>query len=100
MVSITPKFCLNVSNIKVLKIVDEKSACIDGHRKVSLPTDHLKINKFSGEDDPSYQIIYPIIMEMSRGASEKVKRRLERMFLLLRGHCSSTNICRYSSGYF
>ncbi len=28
MVSITPEFCINESNIKVLKVVDEKSACI------------------------------------------------------------------------
>ncbi len=81
MVSITPDFCVNVSDIKALKVVDEKSTCIDGHRKVS--TYHMKINNFSGEDDSSYQIIYAIIMEISQGASEKVKRRLKRMLLLL-----------------
>ncbi len=64
---------------KSLKVVEEKSACIDGHRKVPLPTNHLKINKFSGADDPSYQSLYPIIMEMGQNASEKVKYRLERM---------------------
>lgn len=60
-------------------MVDEKSACIDGHRKVGLPTDHLKINKYCGPKDPSYQYVYPIIMEMAENAIEKVQRRLYRM---------------------
>ena len=59
--------------------MEEKSACIDGHRKVTLPTDHLKINKFSGENDPSYQTVYPIIMKMGENANEKVRFRLQRM---------------------
>lgn len=58
--------------------MEEKSACIDGHRKVPLPTDHLKI-KFSGENDPSYQTVYPNIMKMGENANEKVKFRLQRM---------------------
>jgi len=63
--------------------VEEKSACIDGHRKEPLPTDHLKINKYSGEDDPSYKSVYPIIIEMAKDADEKVKYRLKRMLLQL-----------------
>jgi len=58
--------------------VDEKSACIDGHRKVPLPTDHLKINKYSGPNDPSYMMVHPVIVEMSRLAVEKVHGRLYR----------------------
>ena len=58
--------------------MDEKSACIDGHRKVPLPTDHLKINKYSGPNDPSYMMVHPIIVDMSRQAVEKVHGRLHR----------------------
>lgn len=61
------------------QVVNEKSACIDGHRKVGLPTDHLKINKYCGPEDPSYQYVYPIIMEMAESAVEKVQHRLYRM---------------------
>lgn len=32
------------------KVVEEKSACIDVHRKIPLPTDHLKIKKFARDD--------------------------------------------------
>lgn len=79
LVSIVLDPVLNYISHQGLKVVEEKSACIDGHRKVPLPTDHLKINKFSGKYDPSYQSIYPIIMEMGQNASEKVKYRLKRM---------------------
>jgi hypothetical protein len=57
--------------------VNEKSACIDGHRKLGLPTDHLKINKYSGPEDPSFQYVYPIIKQMAQNAIEIVERRLD-----------------------
>ncbi|KAL9071941.1 MAG: hypothetical protein Q9161_003873 [Pseudevernia consocians] len=56
-------------------VVDETSACIDGYRKVPLPTDHLKINKFSGPDDPSYLAVYPLIVDMAQKAGQKVQDR-------------------------
>ena len=59
-------------------MVEEKSACIDGHRKEALPTDHLKINKYYGHDDPCYRRVYPIIVEMASQAAEMVQRRLHR----------------------
>jgi hypothetical protein len=58
--------------------VEEKSACIDGHRKLGLPTDHLKINKFAGREDSSYKYVYPIIKEMASKGITKVKCRLNR----------------------
>ena len=58
--------------------MEEKSACIDGHRKLGLPTDHLKINKFTGREDPNYNYVYPIIKEMASRGVDKVKRRLNR----------------------
>jgi hypothetical protein len=57
-------------------VVNEKSACIDGHRKLGLPTDHLKINKYSGPEDPSFNYVYPAIREMAQNADEIVQRRL------------------------
>jgi hypothetical protein len=63
------------------KVVEEKSACIDGHRKEALPTDHLKINKYCGPEDPSYKIVYPFIKEMADNAVKKVQGRLKRTCL-------------------
>jgi hypothetical protein len=60
--------------------VDETSACIDGHLKLPLPTDHLKINKFSGPEDPSYIAVYPIIVGIASQAVTKVQGRLYRMY--------------------
>jgi ankyrin repeat protein len=57
-------------------VVDERSGCIDGHRKVAMPTDHLKINKFTGRDDLGYRYTYPIIKEMATKGVEKMSRRL------------------------
>ncbi|KAK2611959.1 hypothetical protein QQS21_002065 [Conoideocrella luteorostrata] len=56
-------------------IVPESSACIDGHRQISLHTDHLKINKFYGFEDPSFKLIYPHIARMAENAIETLKRR-------------------------
>ncbi len=53
----------------------EASACIDGHRKIALDTDHFKINKFFGPDDPSFKLIYPEIVRMAQNAKAKVNRR-------------------------
>lgn len=52
--------------------MDETSACIDGHRKVPLPTDHLKINKYNGSDDSSYIAVYPLIVDMAQQAVQVV----------------------------
>ncbi|KAF5128487.1 Vegetative incompatibility protein HET-E-1 [Metarhizium anisopliae] len=56
-------------------VVDEDSACIDGHHKISLHTDHLKINKYYGADDPSFKLIYPEIQRMVEGTDEGLNRR-------------------------
>ncbi|KAJ5753768.1 uncharacterized protein N7511_007921 [Penicillium nucicola] len=56
-------------------LVPETSACIDGHHKISLKTDHLKINKFYGPDDPSYKSVYPEIERMAQNAGEMTRRR-------------------------
>ncbi|XWW93931.1 hypothetical protein V2A60_001870 [Cordyceps javanica] len=56
-------------------IVPEMSACIDGHRKISLRTDHLKINKFYGSEDPSFRRIYPEIVRMAANADRELTRR-------------------------
>ena len=58
--------------------MDETSACIDGWRKVPLSTDHLKINKYSGSDDPCYIAVYPFIVDIARGAVRIVQDRLKR----------------------
>ena len=64
--------------------MDETSACIDGHRKVPLPTDHLKINKFRGPDDPSYIAVYPLIVHIAQDANFVVQGRMNRKLNLNR----------------
>ncbi|EXM20360.1 hypothetical protein FOTG_11726 [Fusarium oxysporum f. sp. vasinfectum 25433] len=56
-------------------IVPEKTACIDGHHKISLEADHFKINKFYGPNDPSFKLVYPEIERMARGAQGMLKHR-------------------------
>ncbi|KFY45994.1 hypothetical protein V494_00659 [Pseudogymnoascus sp. VKM F-4513 (FW-928)] len=56
-------------------VVNETSACIDGHQKISLHTDHFKINKFYGPDDPSFLQVYPEIVRMAENAEEMLRRR-------------------------
>ena len=55
--------------------MNETSACIDGHKKISLHTDHFKINKFYGPNDPSFLQVYPEIVRMAEGAEEMLRRR-------------------------
>jgi len=55
--------------------VPETSAIIDGHHRISLHTDHFKINKFYGSDDPSFKLVYPEIKQMARNAKEILERR-------------------------
>ncbi|KAI9855289.1 MAG: hypothetical protein M1824_006216 [Vezdaea acicularis] len=57
-------------------VVEERSACIDGHRKVPVQTDHLMINKFSGPNDESYKIILSVLQDMIKRANEKIQARL------------------------
>lgn len=58
--------------------MDEQSACLDGHRRYTLPTDHLKMNKFQGAHDQSYMQIVSKMIEIVRKESEKVEQRRNR----------------------
>ena len=56
-------------------MVNESSACLDGHRKLPLLKDHLKINKYNGPDDPAFKKVYPEIVEMAKNSLQKIERR-------------------------
>lgn len=58
--------------------MDERSACIDGHRKIALPTDHFKINKFENNDCFSFQAVAGVVIEMAKDAGQKVHARRHR----------------------
>lgn len=60
------------------KVVGETSACLDGYRKLALPADHLKLNKYTGPEDPCYKSVYPVIVEMARDGSKNVRYRFDR----------------------
>jgi ankyrin repeat protein/NACHT domain-containing protein/GPI inositol-deacylase-like protein len=45
--------------------VDERSACLDCSKALPLPKDHLKLNKYSGRDDSSFQLVCGQIHEMA-----------------------------------
>lgn len=53
----------------------EASACIDGHRKIALDADHLKMNKFYGLNDPSFKLVYSQIVAMAKDADKTLHRR-------------------------
>ncbi|KAK8142161.1 hypothetical protein G3M48_009262, partial [Beauveria asiatica] len=56
-------------------IVPADSACIDGHRSIALDTDHSKMNKFYGADDPSYKLISEAISSLVESAGRALLRR-------------------------
>ena len=63
-----------------IQVVDEQSACIDGYEKVPLPTDHIKINKYAGPEDPSYMLVFPKLVAIASTAVEAVQKRLKRLY--------------------
>ena len=58
-----------------LKVVDEISACIPGHRKFSLQTDHSGMNKFATMDDLNFKKVCSEIERMAQGACEAITER-------------------------
>jgi hypothetical protein len=65
------------------QVVDETSACLDGHHKLPLPTDHLKLNKFSGTDDNSFRYVYPHIQRMAEYSEKIVHSRYDPQPIIL-----------------
>ncbi|KAK2600076.1 hypothetical protein QQS21_005162 [Conoideocrella luteorostrata] len=61
-------------------VVPEASACIDGHDKIGLDSDHFKLNKFYGSDDASFKALYPAIKRLVDAAPKalETRRRLEK----------------------
>jgi ribosomal protein L34 len=37
--------------------VDERSACLDCSKALPLPKDHINLNKYTGRDDNSFQLV-------------------------------------------
>ncbi|XP_044716492.1 NACHT domain-containing protein [Hirsutella rhossiliensis] len=66
---------LGVSGVAKGMIVEEASACIPGLDRYALQTDHLKINKYQGPTDRSFERVSAVISEMCRGAKDVVRRR-------------------------
>lgn len=56
----------------------ESSTYIDDYRKIPLPTDHLKINKYNEPDNPFYVAIYPLIVDITQKALRVIQDRLKR----------------------
>ncbi|KHN94745.1 Peroxisomal targeting signal 1 receptor [Metarhizium album ARSEF 1941] len=73
-------------------IVPESSACIDGHHRIALNTDHLKINKFYGPDDPSFKRIYPHIVRMVETACQRLNRRRNPIAIPTDESCASDDL--------
>jgi hypothetical protein len=38
-----------------------------------LLADHSGLNKFSGDDDPNFKLVWPVVVEMTKNASEIVR---------------------------
>lgn len=57
----------------MIQVVDENSACLDGHSRWPLPTDHLRLNKFEGPNDQAYIDISSILVRWVREKLEVAK---------------------------
>lgn len=42
-----------------------------------LLADHRDLNKFSGHDDPNFKLVYPVIIEMAKNASQTIRQNYE-----------------------
>ncbi|KAM0360484.1 hypothetical protein ACHAP4_002563 [Fusarium culmorum] len=59
----------------VQDVVDEASACIPGDEQAHLQVNHDELNKYSGSEDKSYQIVSSEIVKMCKNAATVIKRR-------------------------
>ncbi|KAI1113675.1 hypothetical protein F5Y14DRAFT_417451 [Nemania sp. NC0429] len=57
------------------RVVEEASAHVPGWGRAALPTDHFKLNKFSGPDDRSFQAVSGELRKMSIGSKSVIERR-------------------------
>jgi hypothetical protein len=57
-------------------VVDEASACIDGHQQLSLELDHIQLNKFGLPDDRNYMKVSGALRAISDQAQMQISRRL------------------------
>jgi hypothetical protein len=58
--------------------VNENSAVIDPRRSLGLDTNHTKLNKFSRRDDPNFQKVVRVILEMVERATSDGDRLGDR----------------------
>jgi hypothetical protein len=45
----------------------------EGKDMMYLLADHSGLNKFSGHDDPNFKLVWPVVVEMTKNASEIVR---------------------------
>lgn len=53
----------------------EKSACLEGHHRTPLGTDHSYMSKYYGDKDPSYQLVSAAINNMAENTPTTRKHR-------------------------
>ncbi|KAH7161129.1 hypothetical protein EDB81DRAFT_943854 [Dactylonectria macrodidyma] len=58
-------------------VVDETSACIPGHNRISLQADHFDMNKFSDPKNRSFLSVSDEIRKMSKNAQDIIERRAQ-----------------------
>ncbi|KND91708.1 Kinesin light chain 1 [Tolypocladium ophioglossoides CBS 100239] len=56
-------------------VVGEESACVPGWDRYPLPTDHLKMNKFSSPQDRSFEFVSDRIRTMCDNSKIEIERR-------------------------
>ncbi|KAI1660474.1 TPR-like protein [Daldinia decipiens] len=64
-----------VTGFAKLMVVKEESACIAGWERISLPADHLQMNKYSGPNDSSFLSVSAVIVEMYKKAKVAIESR-------------------------
>lgn len=66
--------CLPLSNYTT-KVVDDISACVPGWKRFQLDADHIKLNKYYGPNDPSFESVSVQIKDMCQDATKVIERR-------------------------
>ena len=58
-------------------IVDETSAYIPGYESLGLCSDHFRMNRYTGPDDPNYRLVIHQLKDMANKGRTFLKRERE-----------------------
>ncbi len=60
-------------------MVEQRSAVLKGNSMMYLLTDRSGLNKFSGDEDPNFQIVCTVVKQMTKDTSSTVQQNYDGM---------------------